>query len=93
MLFRSFAGASELATDASMDMLSLDLAARLSARAGQGLATGLLSARLGLRAQRLCRPVPFTTEEQPKLADLRQDLWRQIKRLDKDAATQSSSSQ
>ncbi len=82
----AFAGASELATDASMDMLSLDLAGRLSARAGQGLATGLLSARLGLRAQRLCRPVAFTPEEQPKLADLRQDLWRQIKRLGKDTA-------
>ncbi|BBI75518.1 hypothetical protein HAALTHF_47840n [Vreelandella aquamarina] len=82
----AFAGASELATDASMDMLSLDLAGRLSARAGQGLATGLLSARLGLRAQRLCRPVVFTPEEQPKLADLRQDLWRQIKRLDKEPA-------
>lgn len=80
----AFVGASELATDASMDMLSLDLAGRLSARAGQGLATGLLSARLGLRAQRLCRPVAFTQEEQPKLADLRQDLWRQIKRLDKE---------
>ncbi|WP_062359299.1 YcjF family protein [Vreelandella aquamarina] len=82
----AFAGASELATDASMDMLSLDLAGRLSARAGQGLATGLLSARLGMRAQRLCRPVAFTPEEQPKLADLRQDLWRQIKRLDKEPA-------
>lgn len=80
----AFAGASELATDASMDMLSLDLAGRLSARAGQGLATGLLSARLGLRAQRLCRPMAFAPEEQPKLADLRQTLWQQIKRLDKD---------
>ncbi|MGP9566051.1 MULTISPECIES: YcjF family protein [unclassified Halomonas] len=85
----AFAGASELATEASMDMLSLDLAGRLSARAGQGLATGLLSARLGLRAQRLCRPIPFTAEEQPRLADLRQDLWRQIKRLDKETVAQS----
>lgn len=82
----AFAGASELATDASMDMLSMDLASRISVRAGQGLATGLLSARLGLRAQRLCRPVAFAPEEQPRLADLRQDLWRQIKRLDKDSA-------
>lgn len=82
----AFAGVSELATDASMDMLSLHLAGRISARASQGLATGLLSARLGLRAQRLCRPVAFTPEEQPKLADLRQDLWRQIKRLDKEPA-------
>ncbi|KHJ51995.1 hypothetical protein PZ78_04040 [Vreelandella venusta] len=82
----AFAGASELATDASVNMLSLDLAGRLSARAGQGLATGLLSARLGLRAQRLCRPVAFSPEEQPRLADLRQDLWRQLKRLDKEPA-------
>ncbi|SDO03062.1 YcjF family protein [Vreelandella arcis] len=89
----AFAGASELATDASMDMLSLDLASRLSARAGQGLATGLLSARLGLRAQRLCRPVAFTQDEQPKLADLRQNLWRQIKRLDKDTGAQDRSTQ
>ncbi len=82
----AFAGASELATDASVNMLSLDLAGRLSARAGQGLATGLLSARPGLRAQRLCRPVAFSPEEQPRLADLRQDLWRQLKRLDKEPA-------
>lgn len=89
----AFAGASEMVTEAGTDMLSLDLAGRISARAGQGLATGLLSARLGLRAQRLCRPVAFTQEEQPKLADLRQDLWRQIKRLDKDAGAQDRSTQ
>ncbi|MCS2609069.1 YcjF family protein [Halomonas dongshanensis] len=82
----AFAGVSELATDAGVDMLSLDLAGRISARAGQGLATGLLSARLGLRAQRLCRPVAFTPEETPRLADLRQDLWQRLRRLDKSAA-------
>ncbi|MGP9499328.1 MULTISPECIES: YcjF family protein [Halomonas] len=82
----AFAGVSELAADASMDMLSLHLAGRISTRASQGLATGLLSARLGLRAQRLCRPVAFIPEEQPRMADLRQDLWRQIKRLDKEPA-------
>lgn len=86
-LFRSvlhqmaFAGASELAIDAGMDMMSLDLAGRLSARASQGLATGLLSARLGLRAQRLCRPLVFSHEQQPRMTDLRQDLWHQIRRL------------
>ncbi|WP_083651442.1 YcjF family protein [Vreelandella massiliensis] len=78
----AFAGASEMVAEAGTDMLSLDLAGRISARAGQGLATGLLSARLGLRAQRLCRPLAFTPEEQPKLADLRQEIWRQIRRLD-----------
>ncbi|MGO1626702.1 MAG: YcjF family protein [Halomonadaceae bacterium] len=78
----AFAGASELATDAGMDMLSLDMTGRLSARAGQGLAVGLLSARLGLRALRLCRPLAFAPEEQPTLGDLRRDLWQQLRRLD-----------
>jgi putative membrane protein len=78
----AFAGASDMVTEAGTDMLSLDLAGRISARAGQGLATGLLSARLGLRAQRLCRPLAFAPDEQPKLSDLRQEVWRQIRRLD-----------
>lgn len=78
----AFAGASELATDAGMDMLSLDMTGRLSARAGQGLAVGLLSARLGLRALRLCRPLAFAPNEQPTLGDLRRDLWHQLRRLD-----------
>lgn len=78
----AFAGASELATDAGMDMLSLDMAGRLSARAGQGLSVSLLSARLGLRAQRLCRPLAFAPEAAPTVADLRRDLWQQLRRLD-----------
>lgn len=78
----AFAGASELAADAGMDMLSLDMTGRLSARAGQGLAIGLLSARLGLRALRLCRPLAFTPDQQPTLGDLRRELWQQLRRLD-----------
>lgn len=42
------AGASELAIDASMDMMSMDLAGKLSVRAGQGLGIGILTARLAL---------------------------------------------
>lgn len=79
----AFAGASELATDAGMDMLSLDVTGRLSSRAGQGLAVGLLSARLGLRTLRLCRPLAFAPGQQPTLGDLRRDLWLQLRRLDK----------
>ncbi|GAK82758.1 membrane protein YcjF [Vibrio ponticus] len=47
------AGASELAIDASMDLMSMDLAGKLSARAGQGIGVGILTARLGLK-QCLC---------------------------------------
>lgn len=78
----AFAGATELASDASMQMLSLDLAGRLSARAAQGLGVGLLGARLGLRTQRLTRPLAFDEAERPRLNDLRRDLWQQLRRLE-----------
>ncbi|MDT8878695.1 TIGR01620 family protein [Halomonas saccharevitans] len=78
----AFAGASEIASEASMEMLTMNLAGKLSTRAAQGLGIGLLGARLGLRTQRLARPLAFTAEESPRLADLRRDLWRQLRRLE-----------
>ncbi len=78
----AFAGASELASDAGMQMLSLNLAGRLSAQAGQGLGVGLLSARLGLRTQRLTRPLTFADNEAPRLSDLRGELWQHLRRLE-----------
>ncbi len=41
-----------------MDWMSQDLAARLSARAAQGIGAGLLTARLGIKAMEVCRPLP-----------------------------------
>ena len=46
----AFAGASELVREVGMDWMSQDLAARLSARAAQGIGAGLLTARLGIKA-------------------------------------------
>ncbi|WP_031208600.1 YcjF family protein [Halomonas huangheensis] len=78
----AFAGATELAADASMQMLSLDLAGRLSTRAAQGLGVGLLGARLGLRTQRLVRPLAFASEDRPRLTDLRKEVWQQLRRME-----------
>ncbi|MGR2739020.1 YcjF family protein [Billgrantia sp. Q4P2] len=78
----AFAGATEMASDAGVDLLSLNLAGRLSARAGQGMGVGLLSARLGLRTQRLTRPLVFGEGEAPRMADLRSELWQQLRRLE-----------
>ncbi|EPW2013040.1 TIGR01620 family protein, partial [Shigella sonnei] len=54
----AFAGASELVREVGMDWMSQDLAARLSTRAAQGIGAGLLTARLGIKAMELCRPLP-----------------------------------
>ncbi|MCG6657396.1 TIGR01620 family protein [Halomonas campisalis] len=78
----AFAGATEMASEAGMELLSLNLAGRLSTRAGQGLGIGLLSARLGLKTQRLTRPLDFETGDAPRIADLRGELWQQLRRLD-----------
>ncbi|RTQ99355.1 TIGR01620 family protein [Halomonas nitroreducens] len=78
----AFAGASEMAGEAGMELLSLNLAGRLSTRAGQGLGVGLLGARLGLRAQRLTRPLAFAEADRPRLADLRRELWGRLRRLE-----------
>lgn len=78
----AFAGATEMASEAGMEILSLNLAGRLSARAGQGLGVGLLSARLGLRTQRLTRPLVFLDDEAPRMSGLRSELWQQLRRLE-----------
>lgn len=79
----AFSGATEMVSDAGVELLSLNLAGRLSARAGQGMGVGLLTARLGLRSQRLIRPLVFTEGEAPRMADLRSELWQQLRRLEK----------
>ncbi|WP_044175258.1 YcjF family protein [Phytobacter massiliensis] len=75
----AFAGASELVREVGMDWMSQDLAARLSARAAQGIGAGLLTARLGIKAMELCRPLPWTGDDKPRLGDFRRQLIAQVK--------------
>ncbi|MBY6243710.1 YcjF family protein [Methylosinus sp. Sm6] len=46
------------------------LAAKLSARLGEGVLNGLLTARVGLSALAVCRPMPFCAEKPPGVADV-----------------------
>ncbi|MBK4715865.1 MULTISPECIES: TIGR01620 family protein [Tenebrionibacter/Tenebrionicola group] len=75
----AFAGASELVREIGMDWMSQDLAARLSARAAQGIGAGLLTARLGIKAMEICRPLPWLDDDRPKLSDFRRQLLMQMK--------------
>ncbi|UPQ89020.1 YcjF family protein [Vibrio sinaloensis] len=72
------AGASELAIDASMDLMSMDLAGRVSARAGQGLGVGILTARLGLKAMALLRPIPWQQDRRVKLGAIRKQIVEKV---------------
>lgn len=75
----AFAGASELVREVGMDWMSQDLAARLSTRAAQGIGAGLLTARLGIKAMELCRPLPWIDNDKPRLGDFRRQLIGQLK--------------
>jgi putative membrane protein len=57
-------------------MLGHGVAAKLSARLGEGVLNGLLTARLGLAAMDVARPLPFAALPKPALSDIAGDLLR-----------------
>ncbi len=59
-------------------MVGQGLAARLSAKLGEGVINGMLTARIGLAALAVCRPLPFVEANAPTLSDVAGDLggWR-----------------
>jgi putative membrane protein len=58
------------------------IAAKISARLGEGVLNGLLTARIGLSAMAVCRPMPFAAEKTPSLRAVVPFLFRSEK--DKD---------
>ncbi len=50
------------------------VAARLSAKLGEGVLNGLLTARVGLAAVAACRPLPCLAAKEPKLQDVAADI-------------------
>ena len=52
------------------------IAARLSARLGEGVVNGLLTARVGIAAIEVCRPLPFINGSPPRIADVMAALRR-----------------
>jgi len=76
----AYAGASEIIADFGTDLIGADLLGKLSSRMAQGFGAGMLTARLGIRTIKLCRPIPFY-EDEPKLSNVRKQLVSQLKLL------------
>lgn len=51
------------------------IAARISAKLGEGVINGLLTARVGLAAMAVCRPMPFQAVRQPTMRDVAGKLF------------------
>jgi putative membrane protein len=76
----AFVGASEMAIDQlADDWGTAALAGSLSARAGQGLGAGILSARIGLATMRVLRPLPFAEGREPGIRSLLRPLLAKLK--------------
>ncbi|TRX57244.1 YcjF family protein [Thalassomonas sp. M1454] len=75
-----YAGASEIIADVGVEMLGIETLGRLSTRMAQGLGAGMLTARLGIKTLKLCRPIPFT-ETAPGITQVRQEVISQVKAL------------
>lgn len=70
------AGLADSGSDLAVEAIGGTLAASLSARVGQGLLNGMLTARVGVVAMHLCRPMPFAAAERPGLRAIRRELLR-----------------
>ena len=56
------------------------IASKLSARMGEGVLNGLLTARVGLSALSVCRPAPFGAQKAPGVSDVAPFLFGTDKR-------------
>ncbi len=77
----AFAGISEMTIDASSTLLGSSLTSTFSARFGQGLGAGLITARIGLQTMHQCRPLPDPTTRSERLATIQKRLIEEIKQL------------
>jgi putative membrane protein len=67
-------------------VLGHGIAARISTRLGEGVINGILTARVGLAAIDVCRPLPFVFAKPPRLADIIGELTRRAAEDAEDAA-------
>lgn len=75
----AFAGISEMSIHASSHFLSNSLASSLSMKAGQGVGAGLFTARSGLQALKLCRPLPVEEDDGLQLSSIAKAIMQDLK--------------
>lgn len=76
----ALAGAAEVTTEVGVEVLGAGVMARLSGAAAQGVAAGVLTARLGLRAMDACRAIPWDEDARPRLRQVTQGVLATARR-------------
>ena len=75
MTHLAFTGGLALTDNLVQHVLGKGLAGRLSARFGEGAVNGVLTARIGISALELVRPLPHRATPAPRLADFAKELF------------------
>ena len=74
-------GAGEMIADAGVEIIGGSVSSIVSSRIAQGVGVGVLTARLGLHAMKVCRPLPFDESEKPRISRVRKLLIAKVKGL------------
>lgn len=70
-------GGLALTNDLIQQLVGQRLTAKISSRLGEGVFNGALTARIGLAALAICRPLPYIERQPPKIGSLIKDMiWR-----------------
>jgi len=72
----AFTGGMAVGDGVLQQLVGHGLASRLSARMGEGVLNGLLTARVGLSALAVCRPAPFAVVKPPGVVDVAPFLFK-----------------
>ncbi|GBF28229.1 hypothetical protein MnTg02_03293 [bacterium MnTg02] len=69
-------GGMALSSDLIQQMIGHKLTAKISARLGEGLVNGALTARIGIAALDICRPLPFIEAQPPRFRDFLAEIMK-----------------
>ena len=73
------AGGMEAGDGLLQSLFGSSVAGKLSAKMGEGLINGLMTARLGVATAELCRPLPFALDRKPKLREIAGSAMKRIR--------------
>lgn len=83
----TLAGATELLSDQLADFTSNRLLGVVSSQVASGVGVGIYSARIGLRAMALCRPIPFADDQKPGIGRLARNILSSLEARFQKAST------
>jgi len=76
-----YADVSELLADTTAEILGGSVLSVMSAQVAQGVGSGVLTARLGVQAMQLCRPLPFSATQKPRVKTIRWEIIASLKHI------------